>query len=63
MVLGQARLQYVNTKTKKTKISGSGPAAKVMLEVMPEMMPAETAVFKLSEVYFIIVYLEMSNIF
>ena len=32
------------------------PAAEVMLEVMPEVMSAETALIKWSEVFFIIVY-------
>ena len=54
--LGLAQPQYVNTKTNKQKILLLCPAAEVMLEVMPEVMSAGTALIKWSEVFFIIVY-------
>ena len=38
--------QYVNTKTNKQKFYGFDLAAEVMLEVMPEVMSAETALIK-----------------
>ena len=38
--------QYVNTKANKHKTCGSGPGEEVMLEVMPEVMSAETALIK-----------------
>ena len=34
---------YVNTETNKQKSCGFGPGEEVMLEVMPEVMSAETA--------------------
>ena len=46
--------QYVNTETNKQKTCGFGPG-EVMLEVMPEVMSAETALIKWGEVFFIIV--------
>ena len=45
-ILRQAQPQYINTKTNKTKLCGFRPAAEVMLEVMPEVMSAETAIIK-----------------
>ena len=47
--------QYVNTKTNKQKSCVFDPTAEVMLEVMPEVMSAETALIKWSEDFFIIV--------
>ena len=47
--------QYVNTETNNQKSCGFGPWVEVMLEVMPEVMSAETAHIKWSEVFFIIV--------
>ena len=38
--------QDVNTETNKQKSCGFGPGGKVMLEVMTEMMSAETAIIK-----------------
>ena len=38
--------QYVNTETNKQKSCGFGPGEEVMLEVMPEVMSAETALIK-----------------
>ena len=38
--------QYVNTKTNKKTSCGFDRAAEVMLEVMPEVMSAETALIK-----------------
>ena len=52
--------QYVNTETNKQKSCGFGPAAEVMLEVMSEVMSAETALNKWSEVFFIIVYYKIA---
>ena len=43
---------YVNTEKTNKKSCGFSPAAEVMLEVMS----AETAINKWSEVFFIIVY-------
>ena len=43
-ILRQAWPQYVKTETNKQKSCGFGPAAEVMLEVMQEVMSAETAV-------------------
>ena len=54
--------QYVNTKTNKQKSCGFDPAAEVMLEVMPEVMSAETALIKWSEVFFIIVYYKLYRV-
>ena len=48
--------KYVNTETNKQKSCGFGPWEEVMLEVMQEVMSAETALIKWSEVFFIIVY-------
>ena len=42
-------------KQTKKKSCGFGPAAEVMLEVMQEVLSAETALIKWSEVFFIIV--------
>ena len=50
--------QGVNTETNKQKTNGFGPIEEVMLEVMTEVMSAETAHFKWSEVFFIIVYFD-----
>ena len=55
-ILWQAWQQYINTKTNKLKSCGFRPTAEVILEVMPEVMSAETALMKLSEVLIIIVY-------
>ena len=38
--------KYVNTETNKEKSCGFGPGGEVMLEVMPEVMSAETALIK-----------------
>ena len=38
--------KYVNTETNKQKSCGFGPGEEVMLEVMQEVMSAETALFK-----------------
>ena len=38
--------QYVNTETNKQKSCGFGPGGEVMLEVMPEVMSAETGPIK-----------------
>ena len=38
--------KYVNTETHKQKNCGFGPGGEVMLEVMPEVMSAETALIK-----------------
>ena len=38
--------QCVNNETNKQKSCGFDPAAEVMLEVMPEVMSAETALIK-----------------
>ena len=38
--------QYVNTETNQQKFCGFGPGEEVMLEVMPEVMSAETANIK-----------------
>ena len=45
-ILRQAQPQYVNTETNKQKSCGFGLTAHVMLEVMPEVMSAETALIK-----------------
>ena len=37
---------YVNNETKKQKFCGFGPGEEVMLEVMPAVMSAETALIK-----------------
>ena len=38
--------QNVNTETNKQKSGAFGPEDEVMLEVMPELMSAETALIK-----------------
>ena len=38
--------QYVNTETNKQTSCGFGLGGEVMLEEMPEVMSAETALFK-----------------
>ena len=47
--------QYVSSETNKQKSCGFGPGGEEMLEVMPEVMSAQTALIKWSEVLFIIV--------
>ena len=44
-IFRQAQPQYVNIKTNKQKSCGFGPSAEVMLEVIPEVMSAETALY------------------
>ena len=48
--------QYVNTETNKQNSCGFGPGGEVMLEGMPEVMSAETALIKWSEIFFLTVY-------
>ena len=38
--------KYDNTETNKQKSCGFGPGEEVMLKVMQEVMPAETALIK-----------------
>ena len=47
--------KYVNTETNKQKSCGFGPGEEVMFKVLQEVMSAETALIKESEVFFIIV--------
>ena len=56
MEIRTGRSQNVNTETNKQKYCGFGPRAEVMSEVMPEVMSAENALNKWSEVFFIIVW-------
>ena len=43
-------------KQTNKNLCGFGPAAEVMLEVMPEVISVETAVIEWREVFFIFVY-------
>ena len=53
VILRPGQPQYVNTETNKQKILWLLSAAEVMLKVMAEVISAETAPIKWSEVFFI----------
>ena len=45
-ILRHPAAKYVNTETNKQKSCGFGPGEEVMLEVMQEVMSAETALIR-----------------